>query len=69
MCIRDRLSGIYKKYAANRKPKMIIEEFMEGSVHSVDAFVDSNGTPHVLESIVDYQTGYDMGFDLSLIHI
>ncbi|MBP7767396.1 ATP-grasp domain-containing protein [Candidatus Saccharibacteria bacterium] len=57
------LSGIYKKYAANRKPKMIIEEFMEGSVHSVDAFVDSNGTPHVLESIVDYQTGYDMGFD------
>jgi hypothetical protein len=57
------LNGVYKKYAPNRKPKMIIEEFMEGTIHSVDAFVDVNGTPHVLDAIVDYQTGYDIGFD------
>ena len=36
---------------------------MEGSIHSVDAFVTSDGTPHILEQIVDYQTGYDIGYD------
>ena len=53
----------YKKYAPNRTPKLIVEEFMEGSIHSVDAFVDAAGVPHVLEQIVDYQTGYDIGYD------
>jgi len=57
------LPNIYKKYAPNREPKLIIEEFLEGSVHSVDAFVDNDGTPHILKQIVDYQTGYDIGYD------
>ena len=53
----------YAKYAPNRAPKLIVEEYLEGSIHSVDAFVDANGDPHILENIVDYQTGYDIGFD------
>ncbi len=57
------LAGTYKKYAPNRKPKLIIEEFLEGSIHSVDAFIDSEGAPQILEQIVDYQTGYDIGYD------
>ncbi len=57
------LATTYKKYAPNRTPKLIIEEFLEGSIHSVDAFVDSEGHPQVLEQIVDYQTGYDIGYD------
>lgn len=57
------IAGIYKKYAPLRSPKIIIEEFMTGPIHSVDAFVDQEGTPHVLEQVVDYQTGYDIGFD------
>ena len=57
------INGIYKKYAPNRIPKILIEEFMEGPVHSVDAFVDEDGIPHVLENVVDYQTGYDIGYD------
>lgn len=57
------IERIYKKYAPHRQPKLIIEEFLEGSIHSVDAFVDSEGTPYVLDEIVDYQTGYDIGFD------
>lgn len=36
---------------------------MEGPVHSVDAFVDSEGLPHVLDAVVDYETGYDIGYD------
>lgn len=57
------IHDVYHKYAPNRKPKLIIEEFLEGSIHSVDAYVDSDGTPFVLEQVVDYQTGYDIGFD------
>lgn len=59
----DLLQSTYKKYAPNRQPKLIIEEFLEGSIHSVDAFVDSEGTPTVLDQVVDYQTGYDIGYD------
>ncbi len=57
------IDDIYRKYAPDRTPKLIIEEFMEGTIHSVDAFVDHKGEPHVLEHVVDYQTGYDIGFD------
>lgn len=53
----------YRKYAPNSTPKFIVEEFLEGSIHSVDAFVDASGEPHVLEQVVDYQTGHDIGFD------
>lgn len=53
----------YKKYAPNSTPKFIVEEFLEGSIHSVDAFVDASGEPHVLDQVVDYQTGHDIGFD------
>lgn len=59
----DLLATTYQKYAPNRTPKLIVEEFLEGPIFSVDAFVDKNGEPHVLENVVDYQTGYDIGFD------
>jgi biotin carboxylase len=57
------LESTYKKYAPNRKASLIIEEFLEGSIHSVDAFVGSDGEPLVLDQIVDYRTGYDIGYD------
>ena len=57
------LETTYKKYAPNRTPKIIIEEFLEGTIHSVDAFIDNLGQPHVLKQVVDYQTGYDIGYD------
>ncbi len=57
------IDDIYKRYAPNRTPKILIEEFLSGSIHSVDAFVDSSGTPNVLNEIVDYQTGHEIGYD------
>lgn len=54
---------VYKRHAPRHQPQFMVEEFMEGSVHSVDAYIDHEGTPHVLDRIVDYQTGYDIGFD------
>jgi biotin carboxylase len=59
----EQLPAVYKRYSPHRKPKLIVEEFLEGSIHSVDAFVDIKGTPHILDCIVDYQTGYDVGFN------
>jgi biotin carboxylase len=59
----DLLETTYKKYAPNRTPTLIVEEFLEGSIHSVDAFVDSGGVPHILDQVVDYQTGYDIGYN------
>ncbi|HEX6461902.1 MAG TPA: ATP-grasp domain-containing protein [Candidatus Saccharimonadales bacterium] len=57
------LQPVYDKYAPHRTPQLIVEEFLEGSIHSVDAFIDKNGEPQVLEHVVDYQTGYDIGFE------
>ena len=54
---------VYAKYAPNAEPKILVEEFMSGSIHSVDAFVDKNGKVHTLDAIVDYKTGYDVGYD------
>ncbi len=56
-------TATYKKYAPNSIPKFIVEEFLDGSIHSVDAFVDAAGEPHILEEVVDYVTGYDIGYD------
>jgi phosphoribosylamine-glycine ligase len=57
------IERVYEKYAPHNERLLILEEFMEGSIHSVDAFVDKNGTCFVIDGIVDYQTGYDIGFD------
>ena len=61
--IQSKQSAIYKRYAPHQKPQFIIEEFMEGTIHSVDAFVDTTGEPFVLQEVVDYQTGHDIGYD------
>lgn len=58
-----KIKEIYQKYAPDREPKLLIEEYLNGTVHSVDAFVDAEGTPHVMKEIVDYQTGYEVGYD------
>ncbi|MEO5950528.1 MAG: ATP-grasp domain-containing protein [Candidatus Saccharimonadales bacterium] len=57
------IDKIYETYAPNRTPKLIVEEFLEGSIHSVDAYIGEDGIPLVLDNVVDYQTGYDIGYD------
>jgi biotin carboxylase len=59
----QQIDRVYEKYAPDQTPKLLIEEFLEGPVFSVDAFVDASGEPHILENVVDYQTGYDIGYD------
>ena len=57
------IETVYEKYAPRNERIVLIEEFLEGSIHSVDAFVDDQGNPSILPYIVDYQTGYDVGYD------
>lgn len=57
------IAETYRKYAPHRQPKILVEEFLEGTIHSVDAFIGADGSPQILENIVDYQTGYDIGHD------
>lgn len=59
----DNIDRVYARYAPHTTPKLLVEEFMEGSAHSIDAFVDINGVPHVLDAVVDYQTGHDIGYE------
>lgn len=56
------IGKLYEKYAQNAQPKLLVEEYLDGSVHAVDAFIGQDGVPLVMEQIVDYQTGYDIGF-------
>ena len=53
----------YQKYAPHQTPQLLIEEYLDGKIYSVDAFVDSEGTPKILEQIVDYETGYEAGYN------
>lgn len=57
------IDAVYAKYSPHTSPKILIEEFLEGPVHSVDAFIGNDGEPQVLDAVVDYQTGYDIGYD------
>lgn len=59
----DQIHQIYQRYAPNRTPKLLVEEFLEGTIHSVDTFVDQDGTVNVLDHVVDYLTGYDIGYN------
>lgn len=58
----DLIDTTYRKYAPGRQAKLLVEEYLDGHIHSVDVFTDADGTPHVLENVVDYQTGYDIGY-------
>ena len=59
----SQIQAVYNKYAPHTKPKLLVEEFLVGRNHSVDAFVGADGVPHVLEQVVDYQIGHEIGFD------
>lgn len=61
--INDLIGEIYQKYAPREQPKILIEEYLDGSIHSIDVFVDGTGQAFPLHHVVDYVTGFDIGFD------
>jgi len=62
------IDGVYQKYAAGRQPTIIVEEFLRGTMHSVAAFADKHGNPHVVEPIVDLTTARDIGYSDNFLY-
>lgn len=59
--------SLYKKYTLGQTPKFIIEQFMEGSIHTLAGFVDSQGIVSYAPGIVDNVSARDAGYDDTFI--
>jgi len=51
-----------KQFKGNEQPKVLVEQFMEGSMYSIDAYVSSKGTTYFCP-MVSVKTGKEAGFD------
>jgi biotin carboxylase len=53
---------VYKKARGNGKPGVIVEEFIEGDVYSIDGYVNDDGKVWLLP-LLRSKTGYNMGLE------
>lgn len=56
------IKTIYKQNDRREKPKVLVEEFMEGDIYSIDAYVTSRGKISFCP-LVSVKTGMEIGFD------
>lgn len=56
------LQDIYKKNRGNGKPGIIVEEFMEGDLYSIDGYVDSEGKIWLLP-LLRSKSAYQVGLE------
>lgn len=56
------LKKLYKEREREDKPKVLVEEFMEGSMYSIDAYVNSRGFVYHCPPVF-VKTGANVGFD------
>lgn len=57
-----KIKRIYKENGRSESPKVLIEEFMDGKMYSVDAYVDADGNIYWCP-FVHVKTGKEIGFD------
>lgn len=55
------INDLYTRYRIGLPPKVIVEEFLSGSMHTVAGFVDINGNPRLIPQIVDCVTAQEIG--------
>ncbi len=65
--LADGIQQAYQQQAVSQTPKMLIEEFLEGSMHTVAGFVDAAGEAALLPQIADCLRASDIGVDDSYI--
>jgi len=58
----DKLHKEFKANDTDISPKVLVEEFMEGDMYSIDGYVNSRGTIYFCPP-VKIKTGKDIGFD------
>jgi hypothetical protein len=57
-----KVSSLYKKADVEVEPKIIVEQFMEGQMYTIDAYVNSLGKIYYTP-IIEVKTGKDAGYD------
>ncbi|MAF80192.1 hypothetical protein CL629_03885 [bacterium] len=57
-----KIQKIYKDNKRKAEPKVLVEQFMEGDMYSIDAYVSSKGRVYLCP-LVYVQTGRTVGFD------
>ncbi|HVX58606.1 MAG TPA: ATP-grasp domain-containing protein, partial [Candidatus Saccharimonadales bacterium] len=62
------IDDVYKRYARGRQPKIIVEEFLDGTQHSVAAFATNSGEVVVADGIADIVTASEKGFEDSFLY-
>jgi len=60
--LRKKIEKIYSENGRVEEPRIIVEEFMEGDMYSVDAYVNSRGTVYFCP-MVRVITGHNIGHD------
>jgi hypothetical protein len=60
--LRKKIEKIYVENGRTEEPRIIAEEFMEGDMYSVDAYVNSRGTVYFCP-MVRVVTGHNIGHD------
>lgn len=61
--VLKKISGVYKEIdKTDMTPKVLVEQFMEGEMYSVDAYVNHGGNVYFCP-LVHIKTGKDIGFD------
>jgi len=58
----DKIKSIYKKVHSESEPLVLAEEYLEGDLYSIDAYVNSRGKVY-FTPIVKVITGKDIGID------
>lgn len=66
--LADGIQQAYDQQAVSQNPKMLIEEFLEGSMHTVAGFVDAVGEAVLLPQIADCVRASDIGVDDSYLY-
>lgn len=62
------IDEVYATYAPDRTPSIVIEEFLVGTMHSVAGFAGEDGTPYIVEQVVDLERAQDRGFDDNFLY-
>ncbi len=60
--VLKKIKTAYKKNKRNIEPKILVEEFMEGEMYSIDGYVSSKGRVNFCP-LVHVKTGRSVGFD------
>lgn len=57
-----KIRAVYKSRGSKTEPKILVEQFMEGTMYSIDAYINSRGEPYFAPP-VHVKTGRSVGFD------